>query len=128
MLGYRVHRRTAWMAIVAVLLNAFAPLVAHAMPSTHGGAWVDVCTTDGITRIDVADGHAATGGAPVNDVTGGHCPYCVPHGTSAGLAPVPPLSVPVVPGPDAAATAVDPLPLALPLWAANQARAPPLAH
>ena len=116
------------MAVLAVLLNAFAPLVAHATRSAHGDAWIDLCTTDGIKRISVAVGQVATDDAPVPGTSGGHCPYCVPHGASLGLAPGAPLSVPVIPGPHAGTAAVDPLPLAPPLWAAHQARAPPLAH
>jgi hypothetical protein len=128
MLGLRVLRRTAWMAVVAVLLNALAPWVFHAQASARDGTWLELCTADGIEHIRVADGQVTKKGTPVTDVAAVHCPYCIPHGASFGLVPPSPLSVPAIAGPHAGAASVDWISLSLLLWAANQARAPPLAY
>jgi len=124
----RACERTAWIAVLAVLLNTFAPLVSSAIASARADSWLEVCggdrTEDGTVTLGQVTGHSTPG---THD-SGVHCPYCVPHGASFGLAPPSPLLVPFIAGPDAGAISIVSSSLSRFLWTAKQARAPPSAH
>jgi hypothetical protein len=128
MLAHRISRRTAWLAVFAVLLNTFAPLISHANASKSSGTWIEVCTAGGVEHVDVADGPGNAQDTPATGGSGAHCPYCLPHGASFGLPPATPLSVPVVAAAHAAQSPGDSTCRLLLLWAAHQPRAPPLAR
>ena len=99
----RRFRFTAWIACFAALLAAFAPAVSHALAAGQGGvAWVEVCSTTGMTLVKVTGEQApATPVQPDRDHRADHCPSCFTHGgafvpagtpalvvdTGAGLAP-----------------------------------------
>jgi hypothetical protein len=112
------------MAVVAILLNGFAPLISHAIAAKKSAIWLELCTVAGIERVSMADGRDAAG----IDASSVHCPYCIPHGASFGLAPPLPLSVPMAVGSPVAVAAVDSVSRSPSRWAASQPRAPPPAH
>ena len=85
--------RFVWLALFAVLLNALAPAVSHALAASRPAIPVDVCGADGGAPFAAAaallmqDDH---GGA----VLKGDCGYCVAHAGSHGLPP--PVHAPLV--------------------------------
>jgi hypothetical protein len=136
LIRHRLARtRIAWIACLAILFSAFAPLVSHAMQATAPAPAVmalEVCTALGMTTMPLA--LAADGGeGPEGSAAGklhkamNHCGYCVSHAASHGLPPPPAIAF-------AAALARDvypPLyyhsPRPLFPWALAQSRAPPSA-
>jgi hypothetical protein len=87
-------RWTIWIACFAVLMNALAPSIAHAMAAMSGvpATW-EICRAD--SRATAVPGHpelVAVGSfakkitdkniAPMAD-----CGYCLPHGGSVALMP-----------------------------------------
>jgi len=66
-----MRRRSALLALFAVVLHALAPLLANAAP----GAAVDhieLCTAQGFVTVEVESGGAPAGRLPAP----GHCPVC----------------------------------------------------
>lgn len=96
------RRRAAWIAILAILFNAFVPAMSQAVAAQLGITWLEICTKDGLKRIAVSNEDARpdlpTGAhVAVTD----HCPYCAPHsGTTNAHLPPAPFAVPVVAGAD----------------------------
>jgi hypothetical protein len=126
MFSLRNSRRTAWLAIFAILLNAFAPAVSHAMAAHFGVSWLEVCTPDGLKRIAVEYSAARPDIPPgAHIVADTHCPYCAPHGASFAHAPPALPAVAVLGGP--AVLSSDPQSVALQrsVWTGGHARAPP---
>jgi len=90
-----MRARIAWIACLAILFNAFAPLVSHAM-ATSGAApavmQMEVCTAMGMETVPVVLSGASSGG---DDAVPGklqkdmnHCGYCLfHHATAHGLPP-----------------------------------------
>ncbi|GAB4060239.1 DUF2946 family protein [Uliginosibacterium sediminicola] len=69
----RSLRQTAWLAIFAILLHAFAPL-AHARMATQS-LLSSICTTDG-ARLEVIALPDAPQKLPAVDLSK-HCPLCM---------------------------------------------------
>lgn len=73
-----MRRRSALLALLAVLLQALAPLLAAAAP----GPAVDhmeICTAQGVVQVAFD-----TGGAPAQStIAPDHCPACATHGAMA---------------------------------------------
>jgi len=126
----RRHLRPAtWLALLAVWALALLPTVSHALAAQRGDAWVEVCTTQGLQRVELAaaadDGEAPQ--QPAGLATGhrDHCPLC--QAAQAALLP------PAAPDPfgrpmAGAARVAAPVVAALraePLWSPALARAPP---
>lgn len=110
------RRRTIWIAIFAVLLNALVPAVAQVLSVQRGAVTDVICSSAG--AVSVPQPQHDNGAAR-------HCPYCVPHG--ATLAPPPAAAVFIAPDSDARRVAV---PAPLPnrrhgAWTPAQPRAPP---
>jgi hypothetical protein len=100
----RRRRLGIWIACFAILMNALAPSISHAMALMNGTAsLIEVCTVDGTRYIsagtstevsangDPRDGQAARlpGKATVDLVHDmQHCPFCYTHAASFAL-PVP---------------------------------------
>jgi hypothetical protein len=126
MLSLRDRRRTAWIAILAILLNAFAPALSHAAAARLGVTWLEICTQDGLKRVAVEYRGARPDIPPgAHVVVDDHCPYCAPHGASFAHSLPAVVAAAVLAGP--AALAVD-APAALPqraIWTSRHARAPP---
>lgn len=93
-----MHKRTrhwsasAWIACLAILFNAFAPILSHAgeaagrAPAT---VEMEVCTALGMTMLPVAlaDTSAAQDKSGQLHKGMNHCGYCVAHAASHGLPP-----------------------------------------
>lgn len=95
MLLTRAHRRfTTWLAMLALVLGALAPVLAQAVVASSDRAqWVEVCSASGMVwvKADAAedaarsqdDGHRTP---PVLDAAMS-CDWCSLHGASAALPP-----------------------------------------
>ncbi|MBU4518359.1 MAG: DUF2946 domain-containing protein [Gammaproteobacteria bacterium] len=125
----RAHRRlTSWLAMLVMVFGVLAPAVAQAMVASSDRAdWVEVCSASGMLWVK-ADGSGAVDAGmdePMSDASQ-HCPWCNLHGGAAGLPPVAHvagfLDAPADPVP-AFSRASEPSAV----WAAPQARGPPLA-
>jgi hypothetical protein len=93
--GPRFRQLIAWIACLAVLMGAVAPVLSHAFQPAPGGAgWVEVCTAMGQQMVHI-DGAAAepSKGKQADDHARAHCPYCSSHAVQLGL---PPASSPVL--------------------------------
>lgn len=126
MFSVRNRRRTAWLAILAILLNAFAPAMSHAMAAHFGISLLEVCTPDGLKRIAV-EYSAARPDVPqgAHVAVDSHCPYCAPHGASFAHTPPALPAVAVLGGPAALASAHPSLAPQRSVWTGGHARAPP---
>ncbi|MGO4380884.1 DUF2946 domain-containing protein [Pseudoduganella sp. RAF19] len=126
-----------WLACFAVLLNALAPTISHAMAFAKGHPRVwEICLNDGTRLRGTGELDAATFLAltdrskPARAITGMQmdmedCAYCLPHAGSTGLPPTdaPPLV-------HHAAPALRPLlfyqsPAPLQVWSTSNPRGPP---
>ena len=109
------------MAILAVLLLSFAPLVSQALGPEQYGAWVEICSANGAKWVK-AD--ADTPSAPKSAHALEHCPYCAVHVSALGMPPATPLLMP-----EAARFDVPQAFLAAPFtlhaWRSAQPRGPP---
>ncbi len=84
------RRLFAWIACLAILLNAFVPVVSHALSLGSPAAQLEVCTAMGIEMVMVPDqGHddGAASDKLLKSLT--HCGYCATHAGSFGLPPQP---------------------------------------
>ena len=78
--------RFVWLALFAVLLNALAPTVSHALAASRPTIPLDVCSVDGgasfaaAAALLVQDQHPGMGLA-------GDCGYCLTHAGTHGLPP-----------------------------------------
>ena len=114
--------------MLVMVFGALAPAVAQAMVASSDRAdWVEVCSASGMLWVK-ADGSGAVDAGmdePMSDASQ-HCPWCNLHGGAAGLPPVAHvvgfLDAPADPVP-AFSRASEPSAV----WAAHQARGPPLA-
>ena len=123
------NRLIAWVACIAILLNALAPAISHAMAASRGDSaiWQEVCSAAGNkTPVALDLGIKKPGNdkdsksAPMQ-----HCPYCYTHAGSFGLMTT---FATVVAAPDIAYSVPElfyhaPRPLFV--WAASSPRAPP---
>jgi hypothetical protein len=95
------HKRqfSTWLAILAILLNALMPTVslafdtADAVSTSAEGEWVEMCSASGSAWLLLdANGQllARSTQKPEGALASsheGHCPYCLTHAASFGLAP-----------------------------------------
>jgi hypothetical protein len=87
-------RWTIWIACFAVLMNALAPSISHAMAAMHGvpATW-EICRTDGSAVAVPGQGDLVAAGALSKKIGEGKlalmadCGYCLPHGGSIALMP-----------------------------------------
>lgn len=120
MSSVRLPRRSfAWIALVALLFNALAPLVMQCMAQDAG--YSELCTARGIERI--ADN--GDGSDPDMTVSGAHCPLCLaPHSPFVPTRPVVTELTPAT-GADAPPPSFLHTPSSQFAWAPAQPRAPP---
>jgi hypothetical protein len=123
-----VRARIAWIACLAILFNAFAPLVSHAMEAPASAAMtMEVCTALGMTTMPVAlapdDADASSAGKLHKAMN--HCGYCVSHAASHGLPPPPAVSFAAPAGRDIYPPLYYHAPRPLFPWSLAQSRAPP---
>jgi hypothetical protein len=81
----RQSRLAAWIAVLAMALNAFWPLIAQAKPSSV--TLVPVCTVQGVTHYIELPG----GNSPLEQKSSAqheHCSFCSFGGERVALAPL----------------------------------------
>lgn len=87
-------RWTIWIACFAVLMNALAPSISHAMAAVNGvpATW-EICRTDGSALASAGQPDLVVVGALAKKATQNKiapmedCGYCLPHGGSVALMP-----------------------------------------
>lgn len=117
----------AWIAALAILFNALAPVVSHSLsPASAALRQVEVCTAMGIEMMPMAS--SSDPAAPSSDtLLKGlmHCAYCAPHAGSFALPPAPTVMVAALGGHDAYPPLFLRAPRPLFQWSSGQPRAPP---
>jgi hypothetical protein len=83
-------RWTIWIACFALLMNALAPSISHAMVAAHAvpASW-EICRSAGQPEpISLGAGTSLGTTLPQDQVAAMHdCGYCLPHGASFALMP-----------------------------------------
>lgn len=88
--GTRHWSTYAWIACLAILFNAFAPVISHTVSAAPVTVEVEVCTALGMEMMalpmtpDQPDGSASD----KLHKGMGHCGYCVVHAATLGLPPL----------------------------------------
>lgn len=86
MRAVRAHRRlTSWIAVLAILLASLAPALSHALATSTGTSWVEICTTQGSKWIQA--GEDGSERSPASAHVLDHCPCCSLHAPTLGLPP-----------------------------------------
>ena len=120
-----------WIACFAMLLNALAPSVSHAVTarsSTPASPMMEICTMNGVQSVASLHGQSERDhSGPGKAGFGEHCPFCLPHGCSTGLPPSGLPALPLVAGHDAFPQLFYHAPYRLFAWTAANPRGPPLA-
>ncbi len=117
------RRATRWVVVVALAMAALLPALAQALGASRGAGWVEVCSAQGATWVQV--GEDAAPGEPAAAGHAEHCPYCTTpaHGLGVPAAPA------AVTAPADLAHALPRAFLAAPstafAWVSAQPRAPP---
>jgi hypothetical protein len=113
----------AWIAALAILFNALAPVVSHAR-ATPNLAQVEICTAMGVAMVAMpSPGDKPDAGHLYKGMN--HCAYCATHAGSFGLPPQAPTLFAVAGGHDAYPPLFYQSPSALFTWSRFHARAPP---
>lgn len=124
-----------WIACFAILLNALAPAMSHAIStlSEKSNLWTEVCTANGSKWIAITSEKAPAkkqdnpAGKTKPPSTSVHCPFCLPHDGSQALSPFSIASfVPAAPYRHQLSALYQSAPTSF-SWAVAQSRAPPLA-
>jgi hypothetical protein len=112
----------AWIAALAILFNALAPVVSHARASSV--TQVEICTAMGVAMVAMpADGKPD----PDHLLKGmDHCAYCTTHAASFGMPPHPSAMFAVLGGHDVYPPLFYQSPSTLFTWSRAHARAPPV--
>lgn len=93
------RRRTAWIAIFAVLLAALAPGLARALaPLQQAQPWTEICSVAGTPAAPGA--LPASGAEQHHDKIFKHCPFCINQVGHFALPATPP-GFPLAADPDA---------------------------
>jgi hypothetical protein len=118
------HRSfSAWIACLAILFNAFAPIVSHARESgasPRAAIEMEVCTALGTAMAPVASSDSSKLHKSMN-----HCGYCVVHAASHGLPPPMTATFAPIAGRDVYPPLYYHSPRPLFPWSLAQPRAPP---
>ncbi len=122
------RRFAAWVASIAIALQALAPVLAFASAPARGAAEIEICTSQGIAKISVgADGQA---GGSQNDLDQHvhHCVLCHSGGGAMPAASLPPGSTaPIAFGVAAAPTPPVQPPNPFLAWFVLRKHGPPLS-
>lgn len=124
MCAFRAPKRlTSWIAAVAILLASLAPSLSHALGSTAGASWIEICTSQGSKWItEKSDGSPST---PIASHIFEHCPFCSMHAPAPGLPPSLETAPLLIEGHGDFPPAFYSAPRTLHAWASAQPRAPP---
>ncbi|MDY7540016.1 DUF2946 domain-containing protein [Undibacterium sp. 5I1] len=125
-------RLPLWIALFAVLLNALAPSISHAIAANNGSSdFIEICTVSGtqfvkLDRIKSSAASLNTSSAPVKTQLSDHCPFCIAHAGSFALLPTSQVVPLVIDGHDQFPALFYHSPSPLISWSTANPRAPPL--
>jgi hypothetical protein len=89
----RSLRSASWIAILAILVSALAPVVTRTLAAGSGAAspWDELCTSLGLQKIgkQSADRGSDRPLDPAGIRPAADCPYCLPSANPAALPPQP---------------------------------------
>ena len=115
----------SWVAVLAVLMAALAPMISHALQARDGALAIEVCSSLG-ARWVLADGSSTDSVPPAGQGHPfEHCPYCSLHADVLALPPLPAALTPAIATSDLLPPAFAAAPLTLFAWVGAQPRAPP---
>jgi hypothetical protein len=120
----------AWIACLAVLFNAFVPLVSHALSLSSPASapmQMEVCTAMGMAMLPTAapdQPDKSASGKLAGSMT--HCGYCAIHGAALGLPPPSAIAFAAPLGRNAFPPLYYLAPRPLFPWSLAQPRAPPV--
>lgn len=129
-------RLSLWIACLAILLNALAPSVSHAIAASKGKApsLIEICSAAGSRFVTVDDAGQPVAPADQDqsdrhhaDDAARHCPFCVTHGGGDGLPPAALSVLHPAPGQAAMPRLFYLAPKPLFSWSAASPRGPPSA-
>jgi len=130
---YRITRHwtaLAWIAALAILFNALAPVVSHSLSLASAKVrQVEVCTAMGIEMMPMtAEAGTSSASSSSDALLKGlmHCAYCTPHAGAFALLPPVMAMLAVLGGHDAYPPLFYRAPQPLFQWAFAQPRAPPV--
>lgn len=70
-----LHRRLVRLVLCVVIFGAFAPSISKLLAASQGGAWIEVCSAQGIKRVAVDFGEKEDTEVPA--MADNHCGYCL---------------------------------------------------
>lgn len=114
----------AWIAALAILFNALAPVVSHSL-AAPAERQVEICTAMGIEMVSMSTEPDSSTDNFLKGLM--HCAYCAPHAGSFALLPQAALVLAVVGGHDVYPPLFYRAPRPLFAWSLAQPRGPPLA-
>jgi hypothetical protein len=80
----RIRKFTAWIAVVAIALNALSPLAAGAAPKHE--ITMEICSVSGSQQVsDPSDSGSPSDGPNDSGQHHGHCALCSPSGHTVAL-------------------------------------------
>lgn len=85
-------RLTTWVALLAVLMMAFAPLMSQAFGARSASGWAEICSVYGSKWVKIDAGSTDPQPSPAAPTSGhplDHCPYCSLHASAVGMPPAP---------------------------------------
>ncbi|HEY4081624.1 MAG TPA: DUF2946 domain-containing protein [Burkholderiaceae bacterium] len=85
------QRFTIWVAILAVLMMAFAPLMSQAFGAKSASGWAEICSVYGSKWVKIDAGTTDPQPTPVSGHPLDHCPYCSLHTNALGMPPPAPV-------------------------------------
>ncbi|MET3135882.1 hypothetical protein AAKU61_000220 [Undibacterium sp. GrIS 1.2] len=124
-------RLPLWIALFAILLNALAPSISHALYARNGASDLfEICTVSGtqFVSIDSAKNGASVqikSSKPATPQLLEHCPFCMTHAGSFALPSTPPVAPFVIGRHDHFPALFYHSPSPLFSWSAANPRAPP---
>jgi hypothetical protein len=116
----------AWIACFAMLFAALAPSVSHALSTSRGEPWTEICSVGGKKFVKVSvDQGGTTDPASQDSIHLEHCPFCATHADAIALPPAAGLSILLIDTRDTHPFLFLRSPHPLAIWTVAQSRAPP---
>ena len=72
MLKTHTKRIVSWVAMFAILMTSFAPMVSHAL-NLSNASFVEVCTSQGVKLVQTSNSDSQD---QKSSITPNHCSYC----------------------------------------------------
>jgi len=85
----RSKRLSTWVAILALLMMALAPLMSQAFGAGSASGWAEICSVYGSKWVKIDAGTTDPQPTPASGHPLDHCPYCSLHASALGMPPAP---------------------------------------